>query len=302
MQTAMRIRPRPLAALAALVLAATFAASSGPVAAQAGAHEQTLFVSAVDSKGEPVEGLPPEAFVVAEDGRRREVLRVSKAVDPMDIALLIDNSAAAQPIATDMRLALPAFVAKVGPGNNVAVIKLADRPTIATDYTTDVKKAADAVKVIPMPSSGMTLLDGVYETAKGLLKRETPRAVIVAVITDGIEFTSRDSRQTTKQLVEARAQLHIVGVGRFEHSEEHDLRERSFFVDEGPRASGGSFSTILASNALDKEMQRLARELTSQYKVVYGRPESLIPPEKTEVTSGRDGVTMRGTPSRESKR
>ena len=45
-------------------------------------------------------------------------------------------------------------------------------------------------------------------------------------------------------------------------------------------------------------LQKLARELSAQYKVVYGRPESLIPPEKIEVSSGKAGVTMRGAPAR----
>ena len=33
----------------------------------------------------------------------------------------------------------------------------------------------------------------------------------------------------------------------------------------------------------------MGRELSSQYKVVYGRPDSLIPPEKIEVTHGVPG-------------
>jgi len=48
-------------------------------------------------------------------------------------------------------------------------------------------------------------------------------------------------------------------------------------------------------------MQRLARELTSQYKVVYSRPESLIPPEKIEISSARADVTMRGSLARDAK-
>ena len=78
--------------------AAAFALVVGSVPeihAQAGARERTLFVSAVYSGGEPVIGLDLGDFVITEDGRRREVLRVSRAVEPMDIALLVDNSAAA---------------------------------------------------------------------------------------------------------------------------------------------------------------------------------------------------------------
>ena len=42
---------------------------------------------------------------------------------------------------------------------------------------------------------------------------------------------------------------HAVLVGRFPHSDEHSLRERSFFLDEGPRSSGGQRITLLAPHA-----------------------------------------------------
>ena len=45
--------------------------------------------------------------------------------------------------------------------------------------------------------------------------------------------------------------------------------------------------TLLAETAVEQALLKLARELSSQYKVVYGRPESLIPPEKIEVASAR---------------
>ena len=69
-------------------------------------------------------------------------------------------------------------------------------------------------------------------------------------------------------------------------------------LDEGTRETGGQYVTLLTESALDPGLQKLARQLSSQYKVVYGRPDSLIPPEKTEVSSARPGVTMRGTPAR----
>jgi len=299
----MRIRSLlRLAGFLALVLAvASWATPRLLAAGQAGARERTMYVSAVDSKGEPVEGLGPEAFVVEEDGRRREILRVSKAIDPMDIALLVDNSTAARAAVIDMRSALSTFVAKMAPGNQIAVIGLADRPTIITDYTNDPKKLSEAVKILAMPSSGMTLLDALVETSKGLKKRETPRAVLVPVVTDGTEFTNYYSKDVVRQMAEAGAQLHLVGVGRFLHSEEHSTRERSFLLTEGPQGTGGSTTTILASTGLDQALQRLARELSSQYKVVYSRPESLIPPEKIEISSARPELTMRGSLARDQK-
>ena len=291
-----------LAAVLALVSTVAIVATSRPLAAgQAGARERTLYVSAVDSKGEPVEGLGPEAFIVTEDGRRRELLRVSRAIDPIDVALLVDNSTAARNIINDLRMALAKFVARMAPANQVAVITLADRPTIVTDYTNDPKKLAEAVKVFAMPGSGMTLLDALVETSKGISKRETPRAVIVAVTTDGTEYTNFYSRDVVKALTDASVQLHLVGIGRFLHSDEHSTRERSFLLTDGPRATGGQQITLLASTGLDQALERLARQLSSQYKVVYSRPESLIPPEKIEISPARADLTMRGSPARESK-
>jgi hypothetical protein len=40
-------------------------------------------------------------------------------------------------------------------------------------------------------------------------------------------------------------------------------------------------------------MTSLARELTSQYRVVYARPDSLIPPEQLDVRVQRPGLTVR---------
>jgi VWFA-related protein len=264
-----------------------------------GPRERALFVSAVDKDGEPVSGLGPDAFVVREDGVRREVLRVSRATEPIDIAVLVDNSTAASDEITFFRDGLSKFVAKMAPGNNMAVIALADRPTILVDYTNDTKRLSDSVgRLFSMPQSGMTLLDAVLETSQGLSRRETTRAVIVPVITDGIEFTNRYSNDVVAALERADAALHIVTIGVFNHSEEHAIRERSFFLSNGPQKSGGQQITLLSPHGLDQALQRLARELSSQYKVIYGRPQSLIPPERTEVTSAKAGVTMRGAPAR----
>jgi VWFA-related protein len=268
-------------------------------AAQRGARERTLFVSAVDSDGEPVSGLGPDAFNVREDGVRREVVRVSKATEPIDIALLIDNSTASSEEVVFFREALGTFVAKMGPGNNIAVITLADRPTIQVDYTSDTKRLSDAVgRLFPMPQSGMTLLDAIFEASQGLGRRETPRAVIVPVITDGIEFTNRYSKDVVAALRRVNAAMHAVTIGTFSYTEEHGIRERSFLLSTGPQQSGGQQITLLSPHGLDPALQKLARELSSQYKVVYGRPESLIPPEKTEVSSVKPGVKMHGAPAR----
>lgn len=287
------------AATACAVAAALVASGLTAVGAQRDRRERTLFVGAANDAGAPVEGLGPDAFVVREDGVRREVLRVSPATDPMDIAILVDNSTAASDEITFLRSSLAKFVQTMAAGNKITIITLADRPTIKVEYTDDAVRLKNAVSgLFATPQSGMTLLDGIYETVNGLQRRETPRAVIVPVITDGVEFTTHYYRDIVDTLVKNHVALHMVTIGLFYHNEEQGTRERSFLLDSGPKESGGQRISLLSPHGLDGAMDKLAKELKAQYKVVYSRPESLIPPEKVTVTAGKSGLTVRGTEAR----
>jgi hypothetical protein len=119
----------------------------------------------------------------------------------------------------------------------------------------------------------------------------------VPVVTNGVEFTNRYALDVTRSLLDAGVSLHavVIGVLDFVTTEE---RERAMLLDTGTRDTGGQHVTLLTEMGLEQALLKVARQLTSQYKVVYGRPESLIPPEKTDVASARPGVTMRGTPAR----
>ena len=285
-----------LACLLGLALATP--KSGVDVWAQAGSRERAIFVSALDDRGNPVEGLGPGDFIIRENGQRREVLRVSRAIDPIDIALLVDNSASSWTAIPSMRNGLKSFVASMADGNQIALVALADRPTILVDYTSSrTRLEAGVGRLFALDGSGMTFLDAVAEVSAGLRRRDTTRAAIVPILTTGVEYSNRHARDVIESMKNAGAALHVVVVGVMEGVEPAD-RERAFLLDAGTRESGGQHVTLLSEMAIEQALQKIARELSSQYKVVYGRPESLIPPDKTDVTSGRTGVTMRGTPMR----
>jgi VWFA-related protein len=290
----------PRQIVVAMAVVCGVAASSAAPRLLAQARERTLFVSAMDKDGKPIEGLGPDAFVVREDGNRREVLRVSRATEPIDVALLVDNSTAASEEIVFFRQALSAFVARMAPRGQVAVVTLADRPTIRVDYTNDAPRLTESVgSIFPQPQSGMTLLDALTEVARGLGRRETPRAVIVPVITDGVEFTNTYHRDVITAVKNARAAVHLVTIGQFYFSnDDRGARERSFFLEQGSSESGGQRITLLSPMGLPQAMDKLAAELLSQYKVVYSRPQSLIQPEKITVESARPNVEMHGAPAR----
>jgi hypothetical protein len=49
---------------------------------------------------------------------------------------------------------------------------------------------------------------------------------------------------------------------------------------------------LLDRIAIEPRFQQLATRLTSQYAVIYGRPESMIPPTKLAVAVKRPGARV----------
>ena len=265
------------------------------------ANERVVYVSAFDEKTRaPITGLGVRDFVVREEGAAREVLRVTAATSPMPVAILVDNSQAATPHIADIRRALSSFVKALNGVGPLAIIGVADRPTILRDYTTDPKQLQDGVgRVFATPESGATLLDAIVEISRGLERREEDRAAMVILTTENIEFSTRHYRDVLEALKRGGAQLHLVVLNTPAGTSLDDpARNRASVFDLGPRTTGGTRADVLTSQAFEEKLLELAAILKSQHRVVYARPQTLIPPEKLDVSSAKAGVIATGGPAR----
>jgi Ca-activated chloride channel family protein len=284
--------------LPALFIAAAISVTSTSVTTQ-GPRERTLYASVVDKNGEPVSGLTADDFIVREDNARREVLRVSRATEPIALAILVDNSKSAEDDIQNIRDGLTKFLEEMRGESDIAIVGLADRPTILQDYTRNGELLKAAVgRVFAQPTSGMMFLEAIIEVSRGLTKRDEPRATIVAILTDGPEFSTQHYNEVLESLKAGGGALHAVAIGTFAASMSDELRNRGMVLDLGPRRSGGERHPLLSSMGVSTTLGKIARELKNQYKVVYGRPDSLIQPETVAVAVNRPGLTARGTPER----
>jgi hypothetical protein len=289
--------------VAALPVAACALAWSAAPSAQA--IQRAMYVSAVNEAGTPVPGLGPSDFIVREDNKAREVLKAEPAVEPMQVAVLVDTSQGARNDISHIRTALPGFLKILTTGdvkNEVAIIAIGERPTVFTNYTfnqIELKKGVD--RIWSMQGSGAYLLDGIIEVCQGFKKRGAQRPVIVAILSEGPELSNRQHDQVLDPLRDAGAAFHAITMGRPSTSLSDEARNRNIVLDEGPRQTGGRREELLTSMALDAKLVQLGDELTHQYKVTYARPESLIPPERVTVAAAKPGVTARGTLIKEDK-
>jgi VWFA-related protein len=289
--------------VAAFSVAACALACTLTVDAQA--LQRAMYVSALNEAGAPVADLGPSDFIVREDAATREVLKVESAVQPMQIALLVDTSQAARNDISQLRTALPPFVKALTSGdvkNEVAIIAFGERPTVFTNYTfsqTELQKGID--RIWSTQGSGSYLLDAIIEVCQGFKKRGAQRPVIIAILSEGPELSNRQYDQVLDPLRASGAAFHAIVLGRPSGSTSEEIRNRNMVLDEGPRATGGRREELLTSMALGGKLTQLADELTHQYKVTYARPQSLIPPERVSVSSAKAGVTARGTLIKEDK-
>ncbi|HEY0285251.1 MAG TPA: VWA domain-containing protein [Vicinamibacterales bacterium] len=274
-----------------LILAVLVPAS--PVLAQA--TERTVYASVVDKNDAPVKGLAANEFIVREDDTAREVLRVSAATAPMQIAVLVDTSQAMEEHLLDVRNALRAFFKQMGGKHEIALIGLGERPTVLSDYTRDQARLEKAIgSVFSRSGSGTYILDGIVETANGFQKRKAERAHIIVYAATGPEFSERAHQSVIDALRESGATLHTLMLNRpgaaVRDREEQELTQS---VADGTRLTGGRRDDLLTPMALDDRLHSLAIELENQYQVVYARPSRLVPPKSLEVTVKRPSVTVR---------
>ena len=253
------------------------------------ALERHAFVTVLDSNNTPVTGLAASDFVVREDGIAREVLRVSEAAAPSHIVLLVDDSQATDALTVDLRAGLTRFVEELaadGPLPAMRLMTFGARPTTRVEFTTSAPLVIEGIdRLFPQPGAGATLLEALLEAAADLRTRRAERPVIVAFVAEaGPEFSNDRHTRVADALRESGAALWAVPL---QDRQGQDLsetgRERSIVLGDVTRQSGGLSIPVLSRQGIAQALETVATALTSQYDVIYARPDTLIPPSRVTI-------------------
>ena len=255
-----------------------------------------VYVSVVDNAGKPVTGLTAADFAVREEGTAREILKAGPATEPMTIAIGVDDSEASRQYIQFLRDALNGFVKKLDGKAQIALTTFGERPTVLVDYTDSTATLQKGIqRIFARQGGGAYLLEALVELSQGLQRRENAarKAIVIITVEAGPEFSNLFSKNVLDALKRGGATLHVLALGTPSPSDADEMRNRNIAIAEGTALTGGRRDQVLGESGLSDRLAQLADELINQYVVSYSRPESLIPPEKLDVSVTKPGLTVR---------
>ncbi|MEP7211683.1 MAG: VWA domain-containing protein [Acidobacteriota bacterium] len=157
-------------------------------------------VSVVNANGDPVQGLKPADFRLAEEGKQQVVDQVSDAEKvPLEIALLVDVSGSVNPLFEFEKKAAAQFLRTVMKGDDHATIFLIGDKPLPVGMRENAVQAGERLAAVTISGKFTAFYDTVLTAAKYLQKNapQKSRKVIVA-LTDGEDNWSDLTREAEK--------------------------------------------------------------------------------------------------------
>lgn len=271
---------------------------------------KTIYVTALDAKGQPVTDIRPDEMALAErdDAGQpvmREIVGVKRATAPMAIMLLADTSKATggegmkqrgkvsgSELVRDVRVAFSAFVktmAAASPETQMELMEFGQAAITIQSMTSNVSDLEKGInRLFPKNNMPAVLLEAINESAKILAKVETPRRAIVLLnVLPTDEQSRQQPNQMLQQVVNSGASVWAVSY----NSGTVAADPRGVVLDALAKNTGGRRETIASESALELYMTNIARALANQYEVTFVRPAG-SQPKLLQVGVTRQGLSL----------
>jgi hypothetical protein len=273
-----------------LALVGLLAIASAAGRTEQDARSRVLLASVADPRNQPLVDLGPDDFVVTENGQNREVFSVYPADYP--VAILIDNSAAAEPELEAIRPAVKRFVSRVSE-RLVALGVLASPADMITSFEDSRALQLQRIDEIGASASVAIMpLEAVSAAIRTIGAIGTPFSAIVVVSAHAESPAPPNDPQWLNEILETRAVLHVVrrgspAVAPAGPPPPDVLRE---LADR----TRGSFTTIFSAASYSVALNSLADRLATEMMIEY-----LVPAEAAGEGGGVElGVRIPGAKAR----
>ena len=271
---------------------------AGPVSPEAAdTVTRSVTIGVYTKKGEPVSDLKPEEVVVTEGGRKPDILGLEPDRRPLEVAIVIDSSAAmVSSYRSDLVAAVVGLWKGLPPGTKVAVWT-SGPPSKVVDFGTDLATAEPRLQSVA-PAGKNYAFDAMLDASRELARRAAERRVLVFVGGADIETTRARTAEATQALGQAAATPMLVlilpggaaapmGGPTSGVSLAFDVQG---YFERIAATYGGACWVVLSTQAAMKALQEAAAGLAAPYRVRYESTAGEAAPPKVEVR--RKGVKV----------
>lgn len=224
--------------------------------------------SVVDAKGVAVTGLQLEDFELRVDGQLKAISDMTRAETSVRLAMLFDNSGSLDLARAFEKQAARHFFRKVmRRSDEAAIYSVGSESYLAQPLTSDIKLLEQTIESFGKPEGSTSLFDAIIDAA-AYLRPYTGRLVLV-IVSDGVETTSRNDFETTMQRVlAADCQIFIVQTGMYDGANLRALAaERR--MEQLSGQTGGAVYVPKTTEELNDAFLQIAADLAHQYVLSY---------------------------------
>jgi len=220
-------------------------------------------VTVTDRTGNPVLGLPQEAFHVSEEGVEQTVARVVRQDAPLSVGLVFDASNSMQNKLDSSREAIAQILRTSVTGDEYSLVEFNDRPTVLCGFTPEPKTIEDALLSV-RPIGWTALLDAIHLSVNRMKKAKNARRALI-VLSDGGDNNSRFTRHEIRDLLrESDVSLYAIGIlGPMVPASAMNLL--SSLAEE----TGGRLFPVHGVKQLPDAVSKLNKALREQYLLAY---------------------------------
>jgi VWFA-related protein len=223
-----------------------------------------LDFSVQDDSGRALGDIQRDNIRLYENGQRIENFFMEISQDPLQLAIVVDDSGSMNPFVRNLQRAIARFLRLLRAEDTAMIIAFSDMVRVLHSATADKQSLLGSLR--GLNGHGATALYDALYTAADLLPQTGKTAILL--LSDGVdqnrENTDRLSARTAVEAVTRAAQkktpIYIIGLG-----EQINRQELKDFA----RLTGGSFYYAPSSNQLQDIYELIARNLKSDLKLKY---------------------------------
>ena len=242
-------------------------AVAAPAAGAASSGMRSVTVAVYTRDATPILDLEATELSVEEDGVARTVVGVERDERPLDVALILDSSAALGPLfRRDLVDAALSFRQALPDEARLSVWTSGGAPSKIVDFDADAETVERNLKMVAAGGKNFTL-DTIIEASRDLRGERAPRRVLVIVTNTDVE-ASRTLIQKTFTLVGRTRVTPMVVLIKAGGKPAQNWDSETLFEKMG-EGYGGSYEDILTPMAAEKRLGGIAAGLSSQYQVRY---------------------------------